>query len=162
MPEMLKELAFTQEEIDELNRSREIPITFDEDCPETTPERAVRFYRVNPLNKTEKGTDKMCEADSVPAKRAEEAVMKNWYETARLLWENGEHDYDKISRMARLTLEEVREAFGEHSAFMEPDAKLAFYAHLAQAENDLKHGRVQNMDDALNEILSELNGLECF
>ena len=50
-PEMLKELAFTQEEIDELNRSREMPITFDEDSPETTPERAVRFYRINPLNK---------------------------------------------------------------------------------------------------------------
>ena len=49
--EMLKELAFTQEEIDELNRSREMPITFDEDSPETTPERAVRFYRINPLNK---------------------------------------------------------------------------------------------------------------
>ena len=31
MPEMLKELAFTQEEIDELNRSREMPITFDEE-----------------------------------------------------------------------------------------------------------------------------------
>lgn len=43
---------------------------------------------------------------------------------------------------------------------MEPDAKLAVYAHLAQAENDLKHGRVQNMDDAINDILSELNGLE--
>ena len=43
---------------------------------------------------------------------------------------------------------------------MEPDAKLAFYAHMAQAENDLKHGRVQNMDDAINDILSELNGLE--
>ena len=54
MPEMLKELAFTQEEIDELNRSREMPITFDEDCLETTPKRAVRFYRVNPPNKTEK------------------------------------------------------------------------------------------------------------
>ena len=104
----------------------------------------------------------MCEADSIPAKRVEEAVIKDRYETARLLWDNGEHDYDKISRIARLTLEEVREALGEHSAFMEPDAKLSFYAHLAQAENDLNHGRVQNMDDALNEILSELNGLECF
>ena len=50
-PEMLRELAFTQEETDELNSSREMPITFDEDCPETTPERAVRFYRINPLNK---------------------------------------------------------------------------------------------------------------
>ena len=107
MPEMLKELAFTQEEIDELNRSREMPITFDEDCPETTPERAVRFYRVNPPNKNAK----------------EESTMQK--------------DYN-----------------------MEPDAKLTVYAHLAQAENDLKHGRVQNMDDAINEILSELNGLE--
>ena len=52
--EMLKELAFSQDEIDELNRSREMPITFDEDCPETTPERAVRFYRVNLPNKTVK------------------------------------------------------------------------------------------------------------
>ena len=43
MPEMLKELAFTQEEIDELNRSREMPITFDEDCPETTPERGCEI-----------------------------------------------------------------------------------------------------------------------
>ena len=106
-PEMLKELAFTQEEIDELNHSREMPFTFDEDCPETTPERAVRFYRVNPPNRNAK----------------EERIMQK--------------DYS-----------------------MESDAKLAVYAHLAQAENDLKHGRVQDMDDATNEILSELNGLE--
>lgn len=90
---------------------------FDEDGLETTPERAVRFYRINPPNKTEKGTDKMGEADSIPAKRAEEDVIKDRYETARLLWDNGEHDCDKISRIARLTLEEVREALGEHSVF---------------------------------------------
>lgn len=54
-PEMLKELAFIQNEIDELNRSRNMPITFDEDCPEATQERAVRFHRVNPPNKTENG-----------------------------------------------------------------------------------------------------------
>ena len=71
-PEMLKELAFTREKIDEPNRSREMPITFDEDCPETTPERAVRFYRVNPPNKTEKGTDKMGEADSRPRQPLED------------------------------------------------------------------------------------------
>ena len=51
-PEMLKELAFTQDDIDELNRSRNMPIAFDGDCPETTPEKAVRFHRVNPPNKT--------------------------------------------------------------------------------------------------------------
>lgn len=54
-PAMLKELAFTQDEIDEQNRSRNMPITFDEDCPETTPERAVAFHRVNPPNKTGNG-----------------------------------------------------------------------------------------------------------
>ena len=54
-PAMLKELAFTRDEIDEQNHSRNMPITFDEDCPETTPERAVRFHRVNPPNKTGNG-----------------------------------------------------------------------------------------------------------
>lgn len=46
--EMLDELAFTEEELNELDRARKLPITFDEDCPETTPERALRFRRVNP------------------------------------------------------------------------------------------------------------------
>lgn len=47
--ERIEELAFTQEELDELKRARSMPITFDEDCPETTPERAVKFRRVNPV-----------------------------------------------------------------------------------------------------------------
>lgn len=46
--ELLKELAFTQEDLEELERARNMPITFDEDCPETTPERALKFRRVNP------------------------------------------------------------------------------------------------------------------
>ena len=40
-------LSFTAEEA-ELKKAREIPITFDEDCPEIAPERALRFKRVNP------------------------------------------------------------------------------------------------------------------
>lgn len=43
-----EELAFTKEEIEELKAAREKPIVFDEDCPETTPERAMKFRRVNP------------------------------------------------------------------------------------------------------------------
>ena len=43
---------------------------------------------------------------------------------------------------------------------MELEAKLAVYAHLAQAADDLKLGRVQNMDEAFDDILSELDGLE--
>lgn len=46
--EMLRELAFSKEELEEIAKSRTMPITFDEDCPETTPERALRFRRVNP------------------------------------------------------------------------------------------------------------------
>ena len=35
---VVNDLAFSKEELDELKRAREMPITFDEDCPETTPE----------------------------------------------------------------------------------------------------------------------------
>ena len=47
-PELKASLQFTPEEIAELKKARSMPITFDEDCPETTPERALRFRRVNP------------------------------------------------------------------------------------------------------------------
>lgn len=46
--EQMKELAFTQQELEELANARKMPVTFDEDCPETTPARAVKFHRVNP------------------------------------------------------------------------------------------------------------------
>ena len=64
---------------------------FDEDCPEMTPERIVRLYRMNPPNKTVKGADNMSEAmDRISARRAEEAVTKDRYETARLLCSVGQ------------------------------------------------------------------------
>lgn len=50
--EMQKELVFTKEELAELERAHSMPITFDEDCPEVTPEIAVRFRRVNPPRHT--------------------------------------------------------------------------------------------------------------
>lgn len=50
--DLINELAFTQEELKELERARTMPITFDEDCPETTPERAMKFRRVNPVRRT--------------------------------------------------------------------------------------------------------------
>ena len=40
------------------------------------------------------------------------------------------------------------------------EAKIAMYNHLAQAQDDIKLGRVQNLDDAFNVILEELDGLE--
>mgnify|MGYP001068908745 CR=1 FL=1 len=46
--EMKEELAFSKEELAELARAKAMPITFDEDCPEVTPEMAVKFRRVNP------------------------------------------------------------------------------------------------------------------
>lgn len=51
---LLKELAFSEEELQELKTAKEKPIVFDEDCPETTPERAVKFRRVNPSRNTDK------------------------------------------------------------------------------------------------------------
>ena len=47
--EVINELTFLPEGLKELERARTIPITFDEDCPETTPERAMKFRRVNPV-----------------------------------------------------------------------------------------------------------------
>ena len=52
--EVINELAFTPEELKELERARTMPITFDEDCPETTPERAMKFRRVNPVRRVAK------------------------------------------------------------------------------------------------------------
>ena len=49
--EFINELAFTPEELKELERARTMSITFDEDCPETTPERAMKFRRVNPVRR---------------------------------------------------------------------------------------------------------------
>ena len=46
--EMKKEMAFTEEELKELEQARKMPITFDEDCPEISPEKAIKFRRVNP------------------------------------------------------------------------------------------------------------------
>ena len=50
--QQMEELAFTAEELRALERARSMPITFDEDCPETTPERAIKFRRVNPPKKS--------------------------------------------------------------------------------------------------------------
>ena len=47
-----RKLAFTDKEREELRRAKAMPISFDEDCPETTPERALKFKRVNPVRKT--------------------------------------------------------------------------------------------------------------
>ncbi len=49
--EVINELAFTPEELKELERARTMPITFDEDCPETTPEKAMKFRRINPVRR---------------------------------------------------------------------------------------------------------------
>lgn len=42
----------------------------------------------------------------------------------------------------------------------ELEAKLAVYAHLAQALDDVKLGRVQSADSAFTDILGELEDLE--
>lgn len=54
-----------------------------------------------------------------------------------------------------------------HEGFMEQqqyitelEAKLAVYSHLAQAADDLKLGRITDMDSAFDSVLEELDGLE--
>ena len=48
----------------------------------------------------------------------------------------------------------------QQNLISELEAKLAVYAHLAQAADDVKLGRGQNMDEVFDDILSELDGLE--
>lgn len=50
--DLKEELAFTEEELEKLRRARTMPISFGVDCPDTTPERAKRFRRVNPVRRT--------------------------------------------------------------------------------------------------------------
>ena len=47
------EMQMTPEQIRMIEDAAKRPIEFDEDCPETTPEQAKRFYRVNPKKKPE-------------------------------------------------------------------------------------------------------------
>ena len=42
------EMGFTAEEMRYLREAQKRPITYDEDSPETTPERAMKFRRVLP------------------------------------------------------------------------------------------------------------------
>ena len=53
------------------------------------------------------------------------------------------------------------DSFVEQQKYIsELEAKLAVYAHLAQASDDVKLGRVQNIDEAFDDILAELDGIE--
>lgn len=49
--EEMKAIALSESEMAELEIARNMPISFDEDCVETTPERALKFQRVNPHRK---------------------------------------------------------------------------------------------------------------
>ena len=47
--EQKKELIFTPEERKQLDEARKKPIVYDSDCPAVTPEKALRFHRVHPV-----------------------------------------------------------------------------------------------------------------
>ena len=46
--EVIASLVFSEDEKAALAEARKKPVVFDEDCLETTPERALKFRRVNP------------------------------------------------------------------------------------------------------------------
>lgn len=46
--EMVEELSFSDEERAALYEAGKREIVFDRDCPEVTPEQALKFRRVNP------------------------------------------------------------------------------------------------------------------
>jgi PHD/YefM family antitoxin component YafN of YafNO toxin-antitoxin module len=48
----------------------------------------------------------------------------------------------------------------QQSQIAEMEAKLSVYAHLAQAADDIRLGRVQDADEAFDELFGELDALE--
>ena len=50
-PDQLAKLSFSKEELKELAIARSMDICFDTECPEVTPEKAIKFRRVNPPRK---------------------------------------------------------------------------------------------------------------
>ena len=48
----------------------------------------------------------------------------------------------------------------QQNYIVELEAKLAVYAHLAQAMDDVKLGRVQDADEAYDDIIAELETLD--
>ena len=53
------------------------------------------------------------------------------------------------------------EAFQDQQNYIkELESKLAVYAHMAQAMDDVKLGRVQQADDAFDDIIAELESLD--
>lgn len=53
------------------------------------------------------------------------------------------------------------EAYVDQQIYIsELEEKLAVYAHLAQAMDDIRLGRVQNADEAFDDIIAELENLD--
>ena len=53
------------------------------------------------------------------------------------------------------------EAYVDQQIYIsELEKKLAVYAHLAQAMDDIRLGRVQNADEAFDDIIAELENLD--
>ncbi|MBR1373959.1 BrnA antitoxin family protein [bacterium] len=44
----------TPEQIEELEKAQQMPITFDDDCPELTPEQLKKFRRVSEIRQEER------------------------------------------------------------------------------------------------------------
>ena len=43
-----EEMTFNREELKEIKKAREMSVVFDDEGPEVTPEKAMKFRRVNP------------------------------------------------------------------------------------------------------------------
>ena len=48
----------------------------------------------------------------------------------------------------------------QQNRISELEARLAVYAHLAQSMDDIKLGRVQDINSAFDDVLAELDGLD--
>ena len=93
-----EELTFTAEEIEEIKNAREMPIVFDEDCPELTDEELARFKRIAKINKEERRKQSVTLRLSPRALKKAKSLGKGYTSVLRRILETALDDNDLLKK----------------------------------------------------------------
>ena len=88
----------TQEELDMLRRAAELPVTYDEDCPELTSEQLAQFRRVSEVNREERRKQTVTLRLSPQALRTAKSLGKGYTSVLSRILENALSDAESIKR----------------------------------------------------------------
>lgn len=88
----------TQEELEMLKRAEEMPITFDEDCPELTAEELAQFRRVSDIRREERKKQTVTLRLSPQAARTARSLGKGYTSVLSRILEAALSDSETIRR----------------------------------------------------------------